>query len=59
MKQGKRNGPSWFWWAVHNLIAHPGCEVLHWVRLGALGDWLHDETVPMIQTAEDDGLTQK
>jgi len=46
MKSGKRAGPAGFWWAVHNLIAHPIMEILRWFGLSKLGDWLHDETVP-------------
>lgn len=44
---GSRNGPVWFWWAVHNIIAHPLSELLHWVRLDAVANWLHDETIPI------------
>lgn len=43
---GSRSGPPWFWWAVHNLIAHPAGEVLHWIGLGRLGGRLHDATIP-------------
>lgn len=43
---GCRSGPAWFWWAVHNLIAHPASEVLYWIGLGRLGFWFHDATIP-------------
>lgn len=33
-------------WAIHNLIAHPVSEILHWLRLGDLGNRLHDRTLP-------------
>jgi hypothetical protein len=48
---GKRSGPQWFWWAVHNLIAHPASELLYWVRLRRLSYWVHDQTVPVHDTA--------
>lgn len=42
-----------FWWAVHNLVAHPLSQILWWLSLcGVLrpiartGDWLHDVTIP-------------
>ncbi len=42
-----------FWWAVHNLVAHPLSQLLWWASLfglirpvARLGDWLHDWTVP-------------
>lgn len=42
-----------FWWAVHNLIAHPLMQLLWWLSLcgrigpvAAAGDWLHDATAP-------------
>jgi len=42
-----------FWWAVHNLIAHPLMQLLWWMSLCGLiksvaniGDWLHDWTTP-------------
>lgn len=41
-------------WAVHNLVAHPVMEILHWVDkvwpfgdLEALGDRIHDATLPV------------
>lgn len=33
-------------WAIHNLIAHPVSE-LYWLRLGNLGNRLHDRTLPV------------
>lgn len=42
-----------FWWAVHNLIAHPAMQVLRFVSLFGLigpvnrfGEWVHDWTTP-------------
>lgn len=42
-----------FWrsWTVHNLIAHPLAEILHWLGLifgggDALGNRIHDATLP-------------
>ena len=42
-----------FWWAVHNLVAHPLSQVAWWASLcgviksvASFGDWLHDWTVP-------------
>lgn len=40
---------SWrekFWWAIHNLIAHPASELLYWFGLENLGNKLHDWTAP-------------
>ena len=37
-------------WPVHNLVAHPLSEIVHWVTCWFLGDklsgWIHDVTVP-------------
>ena len=44
---GKRKGNINFWWAVHNLLAHPLSELLYWLRLRKLSEWVHDETVPI------------
>ena len=33
-------------WAIHNLLGHPGMQVLTWLGLRALGLALHDATVP-------------
>ncbi len=35
-----------FGWMIHNLVAHPISEVLHWFGLTKVGDRLHDATVP-------------
>jgi hypothetical protein len=40
-----------FWWAVHNLVAHPVSELCYWggklvPPVGRFGDWIHDATVP-------------
>lgn len=35
-----------FGWMMHNLVAHPISEVLHWFGLGDVGNRLHDATVP-------------
>lgn len=49
-----------FWWAVHNLIAHPASQFLWWGSLcgrikpiARAGDWCHDWTVP--QHAPEEG----
>lgn len=34
------------WWAIHNLIAHPVSEILYWLWLEPVGNWIHDATVP-------------
>lgn len=44
---GKRHGPTWFWWAFHNLIAHPASEILWWFGLKDLSGRVHDETIPV------------
>lgn len=37
-------------WPVHNLIAHPLSEIVHWFTFWWAGDrisgWIHDVTVP-------------
>lgn len=33
-------------WAFHNLIAHPGLQLLVWLGFTKLGMKLHDSTVP-------------
>lgn len=33
-------------WPMHNLVAHPLSEVLHWLGFNAAGDRLHDATLP-------------
>jgi len=35
-----------FWWAIHNIVAHPLFELLSWLRLRKLGRAIHDYTVP-------------
>ena len=42
-----------FWWAVHNLVAHPLHHLVWWASvfglirpLSRLSDWMHDWTVP-------------
>lgn len=42
-----------FWWAVHNLFAHPLSQILWWLSLcgwngpvARLSNWVHDVTVP-------------
>jgi hypothetical protein len=51
-----------FWWAVHNLIAHPVSQLFWWMSLCGLirplaraGDWLHDWTVPAHRPSEGRG----
>jgi hypothetical protein len=43
-----------FWWATHNLIAHPLSQLTWWLSLCGLlkpvnsfGNWLHDWTIPV------------
>jgi hypothetical protein len=42
-----------FWWAVHNLVAHPAMHLLWWASLfgcippvARLAEWIHEATVP-------------
>lgn len=51
-----------FWWAVHNLIAHPIGQFIWWCSLCGVikpiedfGDWLHDWTVPLHKKNEGHG----
>lgn len=44
--EGKRLRFARHAWAVHNLVAHPALQVLHWLGLTKLGLWVHDITVP-------------
>lgn len=37
-------------WAIHNLIGHPGLQILSWIGLHRLGFKLHDGTVPRPKT---------
>ncbi len=49
--------PAWFegrkfrWvknaWAFHNLVGHPGIQILSWLGRVGLGMRLHDGTVPV------------
>jgi hypothetical protein len=43
-----------FWWAVHNLVAHPLSQVMWWLSLCGViktvaraSEWVHDWTVPV------------
>ncbi len=41
----------WRNWPVHNLIAHPLSEVVHWLlwpwdRHQEISGWIHDMTIP-------------
>jgi hypothetical protein len=42
----KRSARENFWWATHNLVAHPLSEILSWFWLEPIGDWLHEATLP-------------
>lgn len=33
-------------WPMHNLVAHPLSEIMHWLGLTVTGDRLHDATLP-------------
>lgn len=51
-----------FWWSIHNGIAHPASELIHWFSLWGLitkvddlGNWLHDVTVPQHDDGEGRG----
>ena len=51
-----------FWWALHNLVAHPVSQVAWWMSLcgwirpiSKFGDWLHDATIPEHQPHEGRG----
>lgn len=35
-----------FWWAIHNVVAHPTSEILYWLYLQPIGDMIHDWTIP-------------
>jgi hypothetical protein len=39
--------PKRFQWTVHNMIGHPLCELFCIVGLKAIGNWIHDNTVPI------------
>lgn len=42
--------PLWRNWPVHNIIAHPLSELLHWATSWLFGSrcsgWVHDVTIP-------------
>lgn len=42
-------------WIIHNVIAHPLSEILYWIGLGRLGNWIHDVTVPEHKPGEGRG----
>lgn len=31
---------------MHNLVAHPASEILHWLGCDGLGNRIHDSTLP-------------
>jgi len=35
-----------FWWAVHNIIAHPLSEIIFWLGSERLCNKIHDSTIP-------------
>ena len=38
--------PDRFRWSLHNLVAHPVCELLHQAGLARAEEWLHSVTTP-------------
>lgn len=44
--------PRKFRWTIHNVIAHPLCELFHLLGAKDLSDHIHDSTIP------DDDLEQ-
>jgi len=51
-----------FWWAIHNLIAHPLSQIVWWISLfgtikpiASFGDWIHDWTVPIHEVGKGRG----
>ncbi len=51
-----------FWWAIHNLVAHPLMQLLWWASLcglirslARLSDWTHEVTVPSHEVTEGGG----
>lgn len=42
-------------WAIHNIVAHPVSEVLHWFGFDRLGSLIHDATVPPHEEGEGRG----
>jgi|GEM_PF-4982538 len=35
-----------FWWALHNVVAHPLMEMSYWFGIGKVGIAIHDWTIP-------------
>lgn len=33
-------------WAIHNLVGHPGMQILAWLGYTKVGLWFHDVTTP-------------
>ena len=48
-----------FKYTVHNLVAHPGMEVLHLVGLSDLGNKIHDATLPWDHSESHNKNTEK
>lgn len=44
--EGKRFRFARHAWVFHNLVAHPGLQVLAWLGYPKLGFKLHDSTIP-------------
>jgi hypothetical protein len=42
-----------FNYTIHNLIAHPLMELFHLFGFSALGDKIHDATLPLPPSAEE------
>ena len=38
--------PKKFQWSIHNIFAHPLCEICILLGLNSLGDKIHDSTIP-------------
>lgn len=45
--------PNKFKWSLHNLIGHPMKEICYWFGYDAMGDWIHDYTLPGIEFIAD------
>lgn len=51
-----------FWWAIHNLIAHPLGHIV-WILgffgaikpIAKLSGWIHDSTIPVHKPGEGNG----
>lgn len=41
-----------FQYAIHNLLAHPLMEILHWFGQTELGNRVHDATLPLVHDEE-------